>query len=208
MLLRLARFFRAGNIGRASFVYRHHGGVRGSSALKHAAADRYRVMLGYRQRLFRRIRGDFPIETFTPSADTNSEFASTPETLALLQRGCVILHHGLVQEAFTDLGDALAVLSSDDHDNPSLCEMLSRATNIEAWIWPDAVSNLRRLAMLLARTDARSIDTAFARGLYWQASTARRNGELIDTARLLGWMALFFAQCRYYRWFRSNKRSS
>lgn len=208
LLLRLSRRFQPGNMGKPSFVYREHSGPRGSGAHQHQAHERFRVMLDYRQQMFKRVRRDYPLEDFTPRFCRDHSLASTPHALALLQRGCVMLHHGLVEEALTDLSDALPALSPDDHDNPALREMLSRALNIESWIWPNPVRNLAELARLLAATGALSLDTAFARGLYWQSSSARGKGEWMDSARLLGLMALFLARSRYYRATLSNRRVS
>lgn len=206
LLLRLSHRFRSGNMGKPSFVYREHGGARGSGAHQHQAHERFRVMLDYRQQMFKRIRCDYSLDDFTPQFCRDHSLTTAPGTLALLQRGCVMLHHGLVEEALTDLGEALSFLSPADHDNIALREMLSRATNVEAWIWPNAAQNLTRIAQLLAATDTLSLNAAFARGLYWQARSAHAKGERIASARLVARMGLFMARCGYYRGFGSKTR--
>jgi glycosyltransferase involved in cell wall biosynthesis len=55
ILLRLARRFRAGNVGRPTFVYRDHAGARGSASDFHAGNERFVVLFRYRQEIFRRM---------------------------------------------------------------------------------------------------------------------------------------------------------
>lgn len=197
MLLRLVLYCRAGNAGHIAFVYRHHGAARGSKARTHAASQRFRVMLAYRQTVFRRVYNEFTLRAFAPGEDNATSFASDQDALAMLQRACVMLHHGLIDTALADFNRALPLLERHDYTHPACRAMLSRATQIEAWIWPRGLADMSRLARVLAATGALALAPVLARGLYWQARSELRTRNISHAVRTFARMTYLVARCRY-----------
>lgn len=199
MLLRLAMNFRAGNAGHPSFVYREHTGVRGSKGLDHQASERFRVMLEYRQTLFRRVWNEFPLTAFTPNDRDMELLISSRDTVARLQRGCIMLHHGLIDEALADFNETLPEISERDYTHMTLRDMMSKATQVETWMWPRDRRNLVRLASALAQTSTLAFASAMARGFYWQAHRDFQHKDRYQGLISLKRMTYFLGKCQYYR---------
>lgn len=198
MLLRLSAKFRAGGIGQPTFVYREHDGVRGAGANSHEAEARFRIMFDYRQRIFRRVRERFPLSCYLRPCDVNK--TPSPQgganALAVLERGCVMLHHGLVAEALADFDTALYqnenILSSY---SDRIHDALSLAVDVEPWIVPTYPQLLRSLSHLLHRHGRGRFGKYVARGLYWNARRSFHNkayGECLNGMRMLALFCAFW----------------
>jgi hypothetical protein len=100
MAIRLARRFQGVRVaGGATFVYRQHEGVRGSSADRFAAWARFGKWLEYDQRIFRRLRREMPLsEYLPPGRDVRSS-----QRLALIERFTLMASRLLIEEALEDL---------------------------------------------------------------------------------------------------------
>jgi glycosyltransferase involved in cell wall biosynthesis len=199
MLLRLSSRFFPGNVGQATFVYRQHAGVRGAGAHSHDAEARFRVMLDYRQRIFRDVREQYSLKHYLDSRDIidSDSLQGCEKALAILQRGCVMLHHGLVAEALADFDTALAC--NCEHTSPyaeRLPAALSRAMDLEPWTVPHKSALLRSLSALLLRHGQPRLGRYVARGLYWSARRSFDNGAYgasLDATRMLALFCAYWA---------------
>ncbi len=175
MVLRLARSFKIGNLGKPTFVYRQHAGTRGAGAEAHSALDRFKILLAYRQIIFRRLREQWPLALFL--AEHNPELGGSPcpeldgleRGQALVRRGCIMLRQVLIEEALEDLDAGLETIAAHGGQLGAAGDLLVRALDIEPWTWPSWRRDLRRINAVLARHRVPGAGRRLARGLYWNA---------------------------------------
>jgi len=100
MAIRLARRYEGVRVeGGATFIYRQHEGVRGSTLDRFAAWARFGKWLQYDQRIFRRLRGEMALAEYLPPG---SDLASC-QRLALIERFALMASRLLIDEAMDDL---------------------------------------------------------------------------------------------------------
>ncbi|MDA3919330.1 MAG: glycosyltransferase [Salinisphaera sp.] len=200
MLLRLSARFRAGGVGQPTFVYREHAGVRGAGAHSHDAEARFRVMLDYRQRIFRDVREQYSLSCYLRLRDVDK--TQSPQggakALAVLERGCVMLRHGLVAEALADFDTALS--HRDKTISPyaeRMHDALSLAVDVEPWIVPNYPQLLRSLSQLLRRHGRGGFGKYLARGLYWRTRRSFNNKAYREGLNAMRMLGLF---CSFWVW--------
>jgi glycosyltransferase involved in cell wall biosynthesis len=172
MLLRLARRFRGGNIGRPTFVYRDHAGERGSATDRHAGEERFAVLFRYRQGIFRRLWADYPLGLYVPGYNGSGEPTGTLLSRALLQRACIMFRQGLIEEGSADLQRAMEHLPKPVPPEKWLPALLSRSIDIDPWAFHDRWRLLRYIDQALRGHGARDLRRYVARGLYWNVARA------------------------------------
>lgn len=177
MLLRLAQRFRAGNIGRPTFVYRDHLGVRGSASDRHAGNERFAVLFRYRQRIFRRVWAEYPLRLYVSGYKGTGEPTGTLLTRALLQRACIMFRQGLIEEGSADLQRAMEHLPTAAHAEKWLSALLSRSIDIDPWTFHDRRQLLRSIDQALRSHDARGLRRYVTRGLYWNVRRALKKRD-------------------------------
>jgi glycosyltransferase involved in cell wall biosynthesis len=107
LAIRFARRYPAVRVeGGATFIYRQHEGVRGSSADRFAAWARFGKWLQYDQRILRRLRREMSLQEYLPPGHE----VATSQRLAIIERFALMTERLLVDEALEDL-DLLARLS-------------------------------------------------------------------------------------------------
>lgn len=185
MLIRLARRFRAADICRPTFVLRDHNGDRGPAAERHSHAQRARVWLQYRQRIFRQVRRNLPLTVFLRSEGDRSvsgELRREDRLRALTRRFCIMFREGLVTEALEDLDTALALAPVNA---PAWAErtFLAKATNIEGWKLAAPWSTGRALRARLATAPTAAWRRELLRGARWSIGRALRDYRWHDAAR-------------------------
>lgn len=189
MLLRLARHYRAGNIGQPTFVYRDHDGVRGPASGLHAGVDRFAVLFRYRQEIFRQVWKDYPLRDYLPGYQEAGEPTGVLLAQALLQRSCIMFTQGLLDEGFADLKVALQHLPSPPPAEGRLPLLLSRSIDIETWRYHDRWRLLRCLNHGLR--DQAHLARYVARGLYWNIDRALKKREWMQVLQSLQMLAAY-----------------
>lgn len=172
ILLRLGWRFRAGNVGRPTFVYREHAGVRGAASDRHSGDARFAVQVRYRQPIFRRLRDRYPIRCYLPGYRDPGEPTDALLGRALLQRACVMFRQGLIEEGATDLQRAMEHLPQPAPAEEWLTGLLSRSIDIDPWTFHDRWRLLRSIDEALRNHGARGLRRYVARGLYWNLRRA------------------------------------
>jgi hypothetical protein len=100
LAIRFARRFRGVRVqGSATFIYRQHEGVRGSSADRFAAWARFGKWLQYDQRIFRRLRREMTLAEYLPPGHD----ITSSQRLALIERFAIMASRLLIDEALEDL---------------------------------------------------------------------------------------------------------
>lgn len=185
MVLRLARRFCAANLGKPTFVLRQHNGVRGPQGAKHSVAQRAAVWLHYGRMIYRKARSQLPLRAWlphTPGEEVDIE-GDIERGRALLQRGAIMLRHGLTDEAVVDLRAALMLLRQAGAASRWTQQVLSSAFDVDAWelakplacaFWLRALPTNARPSMAIA---------AIARGIYWALRRALRQHHWGDALR-------------------------
>lgn len=189
MLLRLARRFRAGNIGQPTFIYRDHDGVRGPALERHAGVDRFAALFGYRQDIFRRVWKEYPLGDYLPGYQQAGEPTGVLLARALLQRSSIMFTQGLLDEGSADLESALQHLPSPPRAEDWLPLLLSRSIDIETWRYHDRWRLLRCLDRALR--DQMHLARYVARGLYWNINRAVKKREWIQALQSLQMLAAY-----------------
>lgn len=177
MLLRLARRFRGGNVGRPTFVYREHAGVRGSASDRHAGNERFAVLFRYRQQIFRRLWNEYPLRLYLPGYSAPAEPTGALLARALLQRACVMFRQGLIEEGSADLQRAMEHLPKPPPAEKWLTGLLSRSIDIDPWVFHDRWRLLRSIDQALRSHGVRRLRRYVARGLYWNLRRALRRRD-------------------------------
>ncbi len=177
MLLRLAEQFRAGNIGRPSFVYRDHDGARGSVSDRHAGKQRFAVLFRYRQDIFRRVWAEYPLRYYLPGYLHLHEPTGALLARALLQRSCIMFRQGLADKGFADLQQAMQHLPESALTESWLPALLSRLIDLDTWELHDRRHLLQFVNQALQCSALVGLSRYVARGLYWNLRRAVRNKE-------------------------------
>ena len=98
--IRFARRYPAARVeGGATFIYRQHEGVRGSSADRFAAWARFGKWLEYDQRILRRLRREMSLGEYLPPGHD----VATSQRLAIIERLTLMMERMLLDEALEDL---------------------------------------------------------------------------------------------------------
>jgi glycosyltransferase involved in cell wall biosynthesis len=174
MVLRLARGFKVGNLGKPTFVYRQHAGARGAGAEAHGAQERFKILLAYRQIIFQRLREQWPLALFFHERNPElsgpcPELSGLEQGQALVRRACIMLRQVLIEEALADLDAGLDTIAAHGGQLGAAGDLLTRALDIEPWTWPGWPRDLRAINAVLARHHVPGIRPLLARGLYWNA---------------------------------------
>jgi glycosyltransferase involved in cell wall biosynthesis len=192
MLLRLARRFRGGNVGRPTFVYRDHAGVRGSASDRHAGDKRFAVLFRYRRHIFRRLWEECPLRLYLPGYSGLGEPTGALLARALLQRACVMFRQGLIEEGSTDLQRAMEHLPPAAQEEEWLTGLLSRSIDIDPWTFHDRWRLLRSIDQALRSHGAGDLRRYVGRGLYWNLRRALKKREWWQAIQSSQMLAAYF----------------
>ncbi|MES1925715.1 glycosyltransferase [Salinisphaera sp. T31B1] len=208
MILRLAARFRGAGLGRATFVYREHAGTRGAGTKGHAAHERFRVLAQYRREVFRKAHARFELTqylTHVPEASVADTSAGL-EPAALIQRGCVMLRHGVVDLALKDFDAGFAHRRFDEVRQTWLSETLGTALDSDLSAVEDRTRLMRELHLTLRRHRQTAQVRHLARGLYWHLRRALAKRERPALTRAGANTAAFAGGWLYANLYRNHAR--
>lgn len=188
MLLRLGQHFRAGNVGRPTFVYRDHDGARGSASDSHAGNERFAVLFRYRQEVFRRARAQLPLRCYLPDYCPEDP-TGLALARALMQRGCIMFRQGLLDEGSADFREAIRHLPTSMPPDAWLPPLLSKSIDLEPWAFYDRWRLLRHLHTALH--GRRHLARYVVRGLYWNINRAVKKRDWIQALESLQMFATY-----------------
>lgn len=190
MLIRLGARYRGARLDEPTFVYREHNGARGGGQYTHEVEQRFRVQDEYRKQVFRKVRDAVPLDHYIAHVDDEAVLQSEEarEPAAQVQRGCVMLRQGLVNDGLTDLDAALGHPAIADVDDDWIADNLTAALDVEPWMFDEPRSVGAELAGILGKHDALGYARHPARGLYWSLRrevTLRRTQQAAAAGTLL-----------------------
>lgn len=188
MVLRIARRFRGGFLGRPTFAERLHEGLRGPSFASHAEADRYKVWRKYKRQVFGKLRASLSLDEYLPKSSLSPiaghTLGSPDKRRALLQRSVVMATHGLFSEAVQDFREYTGHLDSSFAPGDEERRQLSALGYVrDAEMLPPA--KYYRLLGASSR-DRSALFKAALRGLYWSIAREIRRRRPLLALRLLG----------------------
>ncbi len=191
MLLRLGGQFRAGNVGRPTFIYRDHDGARGSVSDRHAGKQRFAVLFRYRQEIFRRVWAEYPLRCYLPGYRHSEEPTGALLARALLQRSSIMFRQGLADKGFADLQQAMQHLPEPAPEESWLPLLLSRSIDLDSWELHDRWRLLQYFNQALHGRRVRRLSRYVARGLYWNFRRALRRREWTQALRSFQMLAAY-----------------
>lgn len=184
LLIKLAARFSARNIQRPSFVLRDHGGARGPGTQVHTAVRRAAVDLRYQQQVYRDVRNRLPLASYFP----HEPGTELPEldligcAKALIQRSCIMLHQGLVDEGLEDLADGLSRLRSAGRSTEGIGTKLATAMDADPRRFRRPVGFVFSLTRTLKAGDAKDLALSAIRGIYWSSRRSFRDHLWFEAA--------------------------
>lgn len=184
MILRLARYYRAGFIEKPTIFLRKHSGDRGPVSERHAAAERFGAWRPYDRRIFVSLRNALPLAEYLPRGSQEDALGPLQLRRALLQRACVMARHGLFDEALADLeaavhrkNDSAPVWSAEER------RICGQMLDLEPVLLEGQDAFLERAGRLL-RSRAPSLHRAAGAGIGWSGMAELRAGRYRDAARM------------------------
>ncbi|MES1925714.1 glycosyltransferase [Salinisphaera sp. T31B1] len=191
MLLRLARHYRGGFTGDQTFVWRNHGGERGSASERHSNAERTRLFRQYERIIFKRVR-----ERLELSEYVGHQGADGPSLRVdgLIQRADIMFRHDLIDEGASDIEQVLAELEGrpDAARVAAVRAVITRAADIGDPVFVvGAGHRARQLAHAIRGRYRRDCASAAGKGFYWSARRALRQHRHRDAVRLAAAMPQF-----------------
>lgn len=169
LVIRLAARCRGGLVDAPTFVYRMHPGPRGAGAQWRTRRQQEAKVLEYTQAVLRKARDTWPLGTYLSprTAAVDAVLTAGDRGQALLQRACVMLRKGLVDEARADLAAALAA----SHEAGCVPQAWRREVALAVGADPLAFRHPYRLAgelgPTLARAGGRGMLPGLAQGAWW-----------------------------------------
>ena len=195
MVLRLARCFSGCNLQKPTFVLREHAGMRGPRHQRHAIGQRAEVWLQYGQKIYRAARRNYPLSAYllhTPGTDIS--ITNDPDrSLALLQRGAIMLQHGLMDEALADMRAGLSLLKQAPPPSARFKSVLSQAFNVDAWRLARPYAFISEINRTLIINHLHLLRPAILRGIYWafrRAVCQCQWRDALRSAAMLGFLSL------------------
>jgi hypothetical protein len=195
MVLRLAHRFRAGNLQKPTFVLRDHSGARGPKQHQHAASQRAEVWLKYGKQVYRKVRDTYPLSAYLPHppGEETPVLNNQDQGCALLQRGSIMLRHGLMEEALADMKAGLGMLGRTGFDARRIKAMLTEAFNVDSSRLSQPCHFAFELKKFLNATHLHVLTPAIMRGTYWALNRAvrqRHGRDMLRSAGMLGVLLL------------------
>ena len=184
ILIRLAHRFKARNIQKPTFILRDHSGARWPRVHRYNAVRRNAVQLHYQQQVFRKLRDKYPLAAFLPHepGEAFPRLNEVESAQALIQRGCIMLRQGLVDEALHDLTQGLNSLAGSDLPGASVSLLLSQAIDTDPRRFLHPFSLILRLSEITKKAGHSNLAFSLARGLYWSFTRAMRQHAYYQAA--------------------------
>jgi hypothetical protein len=169
LLVRLAERFRARNIQKPTLVVRDHGGPRGSNNRWRTSSQRRRMHLQYQQNVYRKIRNQLPLGAYLPRKP-GTEYLPLSESdraKALLHRACMLLAHGLSEEALQDFPEALSHFPFSMDGSAEVTLLISKAMAVDPFRFRHRARLVARLNKTFKAAGCGALLHSFSRGTYW-----------------------------------------
>jgi hypothetical protein len=184
MILRLARRFRGSKIEHPTFLQRTHTGARGPAHERRTSAEREAMFRKYDIKIFRKL-----YKTLSPSEYLPRGMAQTPlnkeqSRLALLQRACVMIRHGVYDEAFADMGAVLARWDGDLELTRRERRMFTAVLNVGLWWQEKHPIAPSMVGGFLRKRHAWTALASCAAGLWWQVAQELRAKHYANARKL------------------------
>lgn len=187
LTLRFAHRFRMANIQKPTFVLRVHSGPRGPKNMSHGVNQRDTIHLRYSQQIYRRMRDQYPLSAFLPRAPGAPPPSVTDnnQAYALLQRACIMLRRGLIEESLADFKMGLSKLELAKSRMPQIKSMLSTGFAMDLSVLTRPYHLAFALRKQLKIAHATVLTYAIIKGLYWTLRRELRRRRWHDVLRCI-----------------------
>jgi glycosyltransferase involved in cell wall biosynthesis len=170
MAVRLARRYRGTRIPGATFHYRQHGGLRGSSQDRFAERVRVEKWREYARIFFRELRSELELRDYLPRDAARTGLTPADTRLAYFERMAVMASEGLYDEMVEDL--KLAIASLPEETALSKAELATLRRTRDFWRPGDEVFTqpkyLRAVRKLCIGPNGREVQGELGRLCYWR----------------------------------------
>lgn len=192
MVLRLAHRFRAANLQKATFVLREHGGERGPQAARHPASRQTAVWLQYGHRIYRKAYDLYPLAAYLPHVPCANPpgIDEADKGRALLQRGAIMLRHGLTDEALADMQAAFPILDRSAASTAWLHPLLAAGFDVDSSRLVHPLAFVFKLRKLLGSTRLPDASKSIRQGIYWAFRRGLRQRRWRDALRSATMLAI------------------
>lgn len=184
MILRLARYYRGGNVQAPIFCLRIHPGLRGPAHERRAASERDAAFRGYARRIFSSLYVSLPLIEYLPRGARSGPVNADQVREARLQRACIMSRHGLFDEAFEDFRKVLNASSDGMRLTGRERRILSQMLSVEAWWLREYPCFAASVGKLLRQRRAHHALQVCAIGLGWRLENSLRRQQFVEAMQI------------------------
>jgi hypothetical protein len=193
MILRLSRHFRGGRLAKPTFYWRSHPRARGPAFEQFSPnTERNAVYAKYDRQVFSSLRETLSLGEYLPRGTTeHTVLDKMQRRQARLQRACIMVRHGLFEEAFEDLETSFGDHEAGSPLTKAEMNIFSQMLNVEHWWLREHSQFPSEMGKILRERRAWSALESCAIGLGWRIVRELRSGryrnafEMADQLRRL-----------------------
>jgi glycosyltransferase involved in cell wall biosynthesis len=184
MILRLARRFHGAKLAKPALLVREHSGARGPAHERRTAAEREAMFRRYDKKIFPKLYKTLSLDEYLPRGTAQGPLDNEQSRLARLQRACIMIRHGLYDQAFADMDMVLAERDGDMKLTRRERRMFTEMLNVGFWWQEKHPVAPSMVGGYLRERRAWTALASCAAGLWWQIVQGLRAGQNLDAWKL------------------------